>query len=351
MFGSFRSRDRPSVPEGGHNVRHDRASAEDPECRGPAEADAGITGFLSRHAVLTYYILTFAISWGGIVLILGPDGFVSTGATMPIVGGAALVAGPSIAGVLLTGVVDGRSGFRRLLSRLRRWRVGARWYAVALLIGPLVMAGTVFGLSLVSPEFRPDIVTAADKLSIVVSGMALGLMVGFFEELGWTGFALPRLRLRYSLVATGLVMGLLWGAWHFPMFAGTTDPKGLVPAALVVGIFLFGWLPPYRVLMVWVYDRTESLLVAILMHAPISATAYVLASEARSSAALVIPVLVWGAAFWVIVAIVAWANDVDRRRVPDRRAARKPPQKGVHINLLKSDRAAATAGVHVSLGP
>ena len=103
-------------------------------------------------------------------------------------------------------------------------------------------------------------------------------------------------------------MGLLWGAWHFPMFAGTTDPTGTLPAALVVAMYLFAWLPPYRVLMVWVYDRTESLLTAMLMHVPISATTYVLASEATSWTALVIPVLVWGAAFWLIVAVVAWAN-------------------------------------------
>jgi uncharacterized protein len=272
------------------------------------KARTGITGFITRHAVPTYYVLAFAISWGGIVLILGPDGLFSTGATMPFVGGAALFAGPSIAGVLLTGLVDGRSGLRRLVSGLRRWRVGARWYAVALLTGPLVMGGTVFALSLASPEFRPDFITANNKLSIVVTGIVVGLMVGFFEELGWTGFALPRLRRRYGVVTTGLVMGLLWGAWHFPMFAGTTDPTGTLPAALVVAVLLFAWLPPYRVLMVWVYDRTESLLIAMLMHVPISVAAVVLASEATSSAALVVPVLIWGMAFWLIVAVVAWAN-------------------------------------------
>jgi hypothetical protein len=60
--------------------------------------------------------------------------------------------------------------------------------------------------------------------------------------------------------------------------------------------------------MVWVYDRSESLLIAMLMHVPISVTAFVLASEATSATALVVPVLVWGAAFWLIVTVVAWAN-------------------------------------------
>jgi CAAX protease family protein len=85
----------------------------------------------------------------------------------------------------------------------------------------------------------------------------------------------------------------------------------------VVAIYLFAWLPPYRVLMVWVYDRTDSLLIAMLMHVPISVTTFVLASEARSSAALVAPVLIWGAALWLIVAVVAWANDGQLTRRQD----------------------------------
>ncbi len=279
---------------------------EMPHPEGTENARTRITGFIRRHPIATFYTLVFAISWGGIVLILGPDGLFSTGATMPLAGGAALLAGPSISGVLLTVLVDGKSGLRRLVSRLRKWRVGARWYAVALLTGPLVMVATVFGLSLASPEFRVDFLTADNKLSIVVTGIVVGLSVGFFEELGWTGFALPRLRRRYGVVTTGLVMGLLWSAWHFPMFAGTTDPTGTLPAAVVVAVLLFAWLPPYRVLMVWVYDRTESLLIAMLMHVPISVTALVLASVATSATALVVPVLIWGAAFWLIVAVVAW---------------------------------------------
>jgi membrane protease YdiL (CAAX protease family) len=279
---------------------------ETPHPGRPADT-TGITAFIKRHSVATYYALAFAISVGGFLLAVGLDGFFATGSAIAGAGALAL-AGPAVAGVLMTWLVDGREGFRRLVSRLRRWRVGARWYAVALLAGPLVMGATVFGLTLTSRDFRPDIVTADNKLGIVAVGIGIGLVGPFLEEFGWTGFALPRLRERYGILTTGLVMGILWGAWHFPLFAGERDPAGAVPAAVLVGVLLFAWLPPYRVLMVWVYDRTESLLLAYLMHVPISTTAFILASDSPPGTATVTKVLVWGAVFWLIVAVVAWVN-------------------------------------------
>jgi hypothetical protein len=62
---------------------------EMPDPEGTEKTRTGITAFITRHAVATYYALAFAISWGGILLILGPDGLFSTGATMPLAGGAA----------------------------------------------------------------------------------------------------------------------------------------------------------------------------------------------------------------------------------------------------------------------
>jgi CAAX protease family protein len=156
---------------------------------------------------------------------------------MPFVYLATLL-GPSIAGILLTGLVDGRTGLRKLLSRLRRWRVGARWYAVALLTAPLLIAATLFVLSLTSPEFLPVIVTSDNKASLLLTGIVMGLVVGFFEELGWTGFAIPRLRLRYGVLTTGLIVSLLWGAWHFPLFAGSVASTGAISPALYLSVLL-----------------------------------------------------------------------------------------------------------------
>ena len=176
-----------------------------------------ITRFITRHPVLTYFALAFAISWGGFVLVVGPGGFPGTGsqfdALLPFVA-SAMLAGPAVAGLLLTGLVSGRAGLRELLSRLLRWRVGARWYVVALLTAPVLAAAALFALSLTSPIF-----TAQSKAAILLAGITAGLTT-VFEEVGWTGFAVPRLRRRYGVVATGLIVGVLWGAWHFCRASG-----------------------------------------------------------------------------------------------------------------------------------
>jgi CAAX protease family protein len=282
-----------------------------------------VKAFIARHPVPTYFALTFIISWGGALVVFGSGAFLGT-KEISVVGQGpfaylAFLAGPSVAGVLLTGLVHGRSGLREILSRLVTWRVGGRWYAVALLTAPFLMTAILFALSLTSPVFLPAIFTTGDKTSLLVSAIAIGLVVSFFEELGWTGFAIPQLRRRYGIATTGLIVGLLWGAWHYPLFSGSASSSGAIPPALYLAVLLFSWLPPYRVLMVWVYDHTKSLLVLMLMHMAIDVGGLVLISPAMSGIPVVTFDLVFAAALWVAVAALALANSGQLSRQPLRR--------------------------------
>jgi CAAX protease family protein len=221
----------------------------------------------------------------------------------------AMLAGPSVAGVLSTGLVHGRAGFREFLSRLLKWRVGARWYAIALLTAPLLVTVTLFALSLTSPVFLPGIVTTSQPAPYLLFGIAVGLAAGLFEELGWTGFAVPAMRLRCGVFATGFIVGLLWGAWHFlASWWGSSGSSGALSMAVYLPVMLFSFLPPYRVLMVWVYDRTGSLLVAMLMHASLTGSMLVFGPLAISGVALLTYNVVLGAALWVAVAVIAVAD-------------------------------------------
>jgi len=148
-----------------------------------------VRAFALRHPAVTYFVLTFAISWGGVLLVIGGSGGMSapTPANDPRFAYAllAMLAGPSTAGVLLTGLVDGRTGLRRLLSRIAKWRVSSAWYAVALLTAPLLMAATLFALSLTSPVFLPGILTSGDRVTVLPVGLAVGLAAGCSRN--WAG--------------------------------------------------------------------------------------------------------------------------------------------------------------------
>ena len=262
---------------------------------------------IKRHAVLTYFILTFIFTWGCMALAIYPGGFPISDEQLETAGALvyiAMLVGPAGAGLLLTGFLDGRAGFRKLFSRLIRWRVSARWYAIALLAAPLLIITVLFGLSLYSPEFQPALFTSDNKPALVISSIVAGLAVGLFEELGWTGFAIPRLKQRYSVLTTGLIVGFVWGAWHFPPFWKSDTFSATLPLVLLLGQ-LFSWLPPYRVLMVWVYDRTESLLVVVLMHASLMGSLNALVPADLTGKTLLTWIFAWAAALWIIVAVGA----------------------------------------------
>jgi membrane protease YdiL (CAAX protease family) len=274
--------------------------------------------FVNRGPVLAYFILTFAISWGGILLIIGGPGAIPTPSdeAMELLPVAILVmvAGPSIAGILLTALVYGRAGLGEFGSQLARFRVGARWYAIAILTAPVLVGLVLFVFSRTSPMFIPDIVTADDKVTLLISGIAAGLTAGIIEELGWTGFAVPQLRRRYGILATGLIVGFVWGIWHFLVtFWGSGNPSGGFDPDLLLPplIFYIGVLPAYRVLLVWVYDHTESLPVVMLMHASLTANTNFILSPPVRGVPFMVYYLVLTAVMWGAAAVVAVAN---RRR-------------------------------------
>ncbi len=262
--------------------------------------------FVKKHAVVIYFVLTLLISWGALLLIMGPGGMLGVedvpAERMPLLY-VGMLLGPTAAGLLMTGLVDGRFGFATLLSRLRRWRVGLGWYVIAILAAPAPFTLSLLLLSFFSPAYVPAILTTADKVSLLISGLMAGILVGIFEELGWTGFVIPRLRLRYGILATGLIVGLVWGLWHAPLFTASAQASLRVPPILTLLVLLFSHLPAFRVLLVWVYDHTGSLLVAMLMHAFQTATTLIFALSASDMEGVLFN-LVYTALLWILVALV-----------------------------------------------
>ena len=288
--------------------------------------------FIKRHPLLTYYVLTFAISWSAILWVIVASGIPATKEEMNAVLPVAIVAmlfGPSAAGLLMTGLIDGKAGFRALGSRLGRWRVSVGWYLVAILLIPLVLLAGFTALAMFSPVYVPGIFTTSDGSSRLMMGILSGLAVGICEELGWTGFATPKLRTRHSILVTGIIVGVLWGAWHIAghvVLASNAYSAPLSPAVYMItrGLgFLVGQLVAIRVLMVWVYDRTGSLLLAMLMHWTYTASTLILEPEGIAGVPLLIYDVVAALIMWIVVAAVPALNrgTLEARRPNEARAS------------------------------
>jgi membrane protease YdiL (CAAX protease family) len=211
-----------------------------------------------RHPLISFFVLTYAAAWllwAPLVIfgdrVPGPLAFI-----LLMLG--SLV--PSTVGVLFVALLRGRSGVRTLLGRLLRARIGLRWYlaVVALAVPALcaVWVSTLLG--------GPTPVVVATIPAVVVSflfSIFPGSAVG--EELGWRGFALPRLQARHSALAASLIVGAAWGIYHFPLFLIGSPIR---PLALFLP-FAIGCVI-MSIFYTWMYNGTGgSLLIVVLLHA------------------------------------------------------------------------------------
>ena len=268
-----------------------------------------IKAFIQKYPLLTYSALTFTLSWGGMFIAIVPGGIPANeeqSAMLLVFSYIAMLLGPSLGGLLLTGVMDGKVGFRELASRLFNWGIGVRWYAIALLIAPLLIVASLLVLSLISPDFLPRLYTEEDKAFLLQFSFVAGIMVGVFEEIGWTGFVLPKVRSHYSTLKSGIIIGLVYAVWNFPVVfwvSAATGTAGSLPMFIFMPAVLFTWLPAYRVLMAWVYEHTESLLLVMLMHASLIAFWRIFTPLILTGATLITFYLVFTAALWIINAV------------------------------------------------
>lgn len=218
----------------------------------------GLKNFVERHPVLSYFTLVYLITWGAILLIVQVLGssHETDSTTRTAIVSLPLLFAPGLVGTTLTALLEGKDGIRALYSRMTHWRVASRWYVVALGLMPILLLAILYGLALlVSPAFAP-------VLSLL--GLA-GIAAGYMEEIGWTGFATPRLLSRWSPLKAGLIVGLLWGLWHgLADYSIRGDTLGTF-WPITFSLFVLP-LTAWRILMVWVYDNTHSGPVAQLMH-------------------------------------------------------------------------------------
>ena len=245
-------------------------------------APHSVTSFIRRHPTVAFFLLAYAGAW---LLLSIPVLSVSGFGVLPIEIPPELfyilsaITGPTLAAFVITRVCEGKEGVRRLTRRILNWRAKLRWYLLSLL-GVLAIYLLVATLFLGSAPWQllindwPIILT-----SYLPNTLMVFLIVSIWEEIGWTGFAAPKLQERLGPIGAAIGVGLLWALWHLPTYflsgqvvdvkIGIHDLERLPP--LLFNLIILGIL--VRVIMIWLSNRTNgNIIVLTLFHAGMNMT-------------------------------------------------------------------------------
>jgi membrane protease YdiL (CAAX protease family) len=240
----------------------------------PSTSHSALKHWITRHPVLAYLILAYAVCWTIFVpLVLSNQGLGVLhfdGPPFQLYILAVSMLGLTGSAFTVTAIVDGRPGVRALASRYIRWRVGIQWYLLAFFGLPvlaLFAVTIVFGFGPLGalPHQVPGLLNYLFQVVLVAA------LVNVWEETGWTGFMFTRLQPRFGALVASLLIAPCFGGIHLPLLVvqGAVTTSHLTPALYLIAILelLVLFSIPVRVLAAWVYNNTKgSLLIVGLLH-------------------------------------------------------------------------------------
>lgn len=227
------------------------------------------------RSLLRFFLLTYALTWVCFISVVKMSHAPRpTAPATAILSGSLLLLGtfaPALVALAVTARDEGRRGVRVLLRRMIQWQVGWRWYLFAVAYMPAVKLSVALIYRLMTgawPRF------GTDSWYIIVPAIIISTPVQAGEEIGWRGYALPRLAGRFGFARASLLLGLIWACWHLPLF--------FVPGADKYGQSFPVWtlqVVALSVAITWLYAGAGgSLLLTMLMHSAVNQTVGIIPS-------------------------------------------------------------------------
>lgn len=224
-----------------------------------------VINFIKRNPLLSIYIIMFTIAWAVMIpQALYSQGIISV--QLPEILEIFTGWSPAIAALIVSGILAGRSGIREVFGRFLIWRVGFRWYLVGIFLLAFIILGGI-GLHMLFGGTMPVIPIAGKPLWEIALTFIVFILLGFLfntEEVVWRGIAIPRLRDRFGVLITVLLIVIPEVLLHFPSFWMTENPF-----YQNVGI---AWFLAFSVAMVviyvYIFNMTKgSLIIVTFLHA------------------------------------------------------------------------------------
>lgn len=214
--------------------------------------------WIQKHQLLAFFTLSYLIIFGVMFsyIYFNPDQPLQPWSLVWFFA----IFSPSISALIVTGVIGGIPEIRRLLTGFTRWQVGWRWYfwAAFLILGPLAITLIYKALGNPGAGVKPG-ETMASMAGIILFNLFSGPIA---EELGWRGFALPRLQAKYNALVSSLMLGVIWTCWHIPLFFTTGATQMSIPFPIYLVLVL-----TITVYLTWLYNNTHgSLIITVLAH-------------------------------------------------------------------------------------
>lgn len=217
--------------------------------------------------MIVYFLLTLGWSWLCWLPML-PTYRESGFSSPPWVWALLLLGayGPSLVAIVMTARRRGKPGVIGLLGKFRIWRVGARWYLLALFLPVLVTLGGALLFAARGGEVGPLVFGRAYLIPVAL--LAAAPFGPLAEELGWRGFALPRLLERHGPLASSLIVGAVWTLWHTPLFwAPAGSSISGEPVTIESVAFYLALLTGFSIFFTWIHLNCRgSVLMALVLH-------------------------------------------------------------------------------------
>jgi uncharacterized protein len=219
-------------------------------------------------AVVQFFIITFAFTWlFWLIAILSANRLIP--APFPVLVWVIIGAhGPLFASLWLECREGGRAAAVKLIRSGFRLNMKFKWWLV-IIIFPFILAGLAFWINVTYSTFEPDTSLLAQPLLLIPNFLLMFFLLGSLqEEFGWRGYALPRMLSVQSPFWASLILGVIWGLWHLPLFF----IPGIGQAFMNFGIFFILNLN-LSFLFTWFYKKTDfNLFSALLLHAAINSS-------------------------------------------------------------------------------